>query len=34
MSKLNIIYNKVFDTQRVIDTIKKVDWYIREERFL
>ncbi|MFA5935191.1 MAG: hypothetical protein WC827_04900 [Candidatus Paceibacterota bacterium] len=28
MLKLNIIYNKEFDTQRVIDTIKKVDWYI------
>lgn len=27
MSKLTIIYNKEFDTQRVIYTIKKIDWY-------
>jgi hypothetical protein len=30
MSKLNIIYNIEFDIQRVIDTIKKIDWYIEK----
>jgi hypothetical protein len=28
MSKLNIIYSKEFDTQRVVNTIKKIKWYV------
>jgi len=28
MSKLKIIYNKEYDIQRVLNTIKKLDWYI------
>ena len=27
MSKLTIIYNKEYDTRRVMNTIKKIDWY-------
>ena len=29
MSKLNIIYKKEFDIGRVVNTIKKIDWYIK-----
>jgi hypothetical protein len=29
MSKLKIIYNKEFDTQRVIDTIGRIDWFVQ-----
>mgnify|MGYP001614309841 CR=1 FL=1 len=31
MSKLNIIYKKEFDIQRVINTIKKIDWYVENK---
>jgi hypothetical protein len=31
MSKLIIIYNKEYDTQRVLNTIKKLDWYVENK---
>ena len=31
MSKLKIIYNKEFDVQRVINTIKKIDWFVENK---
>jgi hypothetical protein len=29
MSKLKVIYNQEYDIQRVIDTIKKIDWFVQ-----
>src|ERR1035437_1373415 len=31
MSKLKIIYNQKYDIQRVIDTIKKIDWFVENK---
>ncbi|MGB8816170.1 MAG: hypothetical protein WCC74_03015 [Minisyncoccia bacterium] len=31
MSKLKIIYNKDFDVKRVINTIKKIDWFVENK---
>ena len=31
MSKINIIYSKEFDSQRVINTIKRLDWYLENK---
>jgi hypothetical protein len=28
MPKINIIYSKEFDIQRVVDTVKRIDWYV------
>lgn len=31
MSKIKIIYNKELDVQRVINTIKKIDWFVENK---
>src|SRR5574344_715043 len=31
MPKLNVIYGKEFDIQRVKDTIKRIDWYVENK---